>query len=168
MKRDDFYAILDEMNSIHEAGHAVITYVLDAGFIDVMINDPADERWGIGRSLRCGAVNTKDELTIILAGAGAELMHMQSQQLGSTWSERFRSAARKDWKEAQNHIQFLSILQHTTRRLITKEAKNTTLALLKDNWKLVLDVARLLREKRVVTNADIAAIEVAQEVGTAA
>jgi hypothetical protein len=70
------YELLDEVNAIHEAGHAVMALLLGVPLGYVQLNHPSyDGGNGFGCCARGDATNCEAEVLIKFSGVGAELIH---------------------------------------------------------------------------------------------
>jgi len=142
---DDLYTTLDELDSIHEAAHAVLTVALmGASFHCVELPYPTSAGSGGGRSRRFDRGDDSTALIIGMAGAGAEILHRPD--IGWSWTSRFQSSARGDWKLAQEKINRLAL--NGDRKQVIKDAKAKTLTYLAGHWDWVLSVASALRKYR--------------------
>jgi hypothetical protein len=139
--------LLDEVNSIHEAGHAVVAVLLGVEVFYVLSPFPSTA-YDLGECSRSSNVSDEDDVLIKFAGAGAEVMHRKI-----TWTMAFRSAAGGDWKASQEAIDRLTLV--LPRKQVVKNAKARVIALLTTHWATVLAVAAALREKRRLSGEEV-------------
>jgi|ERR1039458_2405393 hypothetical protein len=137
---------LEIMNSLHEAGHAVMALLVGAYVVEIQIHS-ANRAGGFGYCKRSPAPDDMSELLITFAGVGAELVHRND----ICWSFLFRSSGRGDWKDAASSIERIG----GDRRAVIKKAKASVICLLTENWEWVVAVADKLREHRSLTGEDV-------------
>ena len=141
---------LEIINSLHEAGHAVVTILVGTQLLQVQLHAP---NWDddFGYCMRGQAPDDMSELLIRFAGEGAELVHLNDK----CWSFLFRSSGRGDWKDASSYIERIG----GDRRAVIKQAKVAAINLLKENWAWVVAVADELRKQRYLTGEQVCALE---------
>jgi hypothetical protein len=147
----DFHARLDELNAIHEAGHAVVALLLGTTLCYVQLNHPSQDGGnGFGRCARLAARDCESEVLIKFAGVGAELIH---RKMRGAWSLLFSGSGKGDWREAR--LQLNSMCGN--RKALVKAAKSRVTNILEDNWGWVIATSQQLREKRCLTGVEVAA-----------
>jgi hypothetical protein len=178
--RDAFYQRLDEINSLHEAGHTVAALALGVAVSEVFLQYP-DDHENFGYCARSNNVSDEDDIVIMFAGAGAEVIHR-----GISWTFAFRSAARGDWQKAQEPIEAARHAGLTNRQVIElmalgadslreasarvaatpplpkkvviATAKTRCLTILREHWDSVVALAAALRSNRRLTDNEVQVI----------
>jgi hypothetical protein len=140
--------LLDELNRIHEAGHAVVAVRLGVEVFEVFSPFPSSTEYDLGGCARSSNVSDEDDLLIRFAGAGAEVIFRKV-----SWTMAFRSAAGGDWKASQEVIDELALLE--PRKQVVKKAKARVIALLTEQWENVLAVAAALRDRRRLSGGEL-------------
>jgi len=152
MSKERIYELLDEINAIHEAGHAVVTILVGVSLGCVELVHPSQDVGDeFGRCYRGITTDSETEVLIKFAGVGAELIHRNK---GEKWSSPFASSGRGDWQAAKPYLD----ANGDNRRAAVKSAKSKVTQLLRDNWSWVLAVSSLLREKRFLFGSEVAAL----------
>lgn len=143
---------IDELNAIHEAGHAVMAALTSTLIHTVVSPMPTlDDHDRFGYVLRSLSANEWSEVLIGLAGPGAEVIHRQN----ATWTDVFRSAGRRDWRRAQRRLIMMSDQLNEPRRSLIAQAKSEVLQRLRGNWDWVKAVATALQSERYLTGEQI-------------
>jgi len=102
MSKERIYELLDEINAIHEAGHAVVTILVGVSLGCVELVHPSQDVGDeFGRCYRGITTDSETEVLIKFAGVGAELIHRNK---GEKWSSPFASSGRGDWQAAKPYL----------------------------------------------------------------
>jgi len=88
---------------------------------------------------------------VALASAGAEIIGCT----GDSWSERFKSSARDDWRKAQLYLNEIG----GDRRAVIREAKAEVTRLLLENVDWLNAATDLLQKERCITGNQALACE---------
>ena len=140
MTNDELLDRFRKINAIHEAGHAVASLAFGSTVHYACVDnaDPLGERGSFGHVARSPQSIIENDLTVCLAGVGAEIVERQD---GSTWSGLFHGAGSGDWKNAQWLLREKSAVE---RRKIIKQCKARSFDILHANWSAVLRTADAL------------------------
>jgi len=145
---DELKLVSDEMGSIHEASHAVMSVLVGSSVVGVWLEGRGSNYVGFCESTIATA--PQDEVAIKFAGVCGELIETQQ----SCWSICFRDSGRSDWRSSQVSIDHIG----GDRRKAIREAKATRLDRLTQHWPWVLAVAHKLRETRYLCGDEVLAL----------
>ena len=149
--------ILDEANSLHEAGYAIMTLLTGTTLGYIELKHPSEDGWGQGRTARAVPDGPEREVLIKIAGVGVELIHCGLL----AWSWSSTDSGKRDREAAQPYINAIG----GNRRSVIRELKVKVIQMLNENWESVLVVSRMLREKRYLGGEEVAALRDVVEVG---
>jgi hypothetical protein len=141
--------LIDHMNALHEAGHAVMVVLTGGTVRFVYLADPAGAFSDIGCTKSSEESDPEKRILTVFAGIGAELIHREA----AYWSTLFEGVGRGDWRNAQPLLREIG----GNRRQIIGETKAEVTRLLSENWEWVNEVATLLQKERHINGEQVEA-----------